>query len=170
MEQRRNSRFAIVGVGGYIAPRHLGAVRSVGGSVVSACDVSDSVGIIDSYFPDAEFTAQNHASSEPQDFPTDSDAFFGSLGRDVADYLTVCTPNYLHCGHSLRGLEAGMDVICEKPVVLTVDEHRRLTEMQRVSGRRVYPVLQMRLHPEAVRIREKVESDRVGVSHDVALV
>ncbi len=157
MEQRRNSRFAIVGVGGYIAPRHLGAVRSVGGSVVSACDVSDSVGIIDSYFPDAEFT-------------TDSDAFFGSLGRDVADYLTVCTPNYLHCRHSLRGLEAGMDVICEKPVVLTVAEHRRLTEMQRVSGRRVYPVLQMRLHPEAVRIREKVESDRVGVCHDVELV
>lgn len=156
MEQKQR-RFAIIGVGGYIAPRHLAAVRSVGGRVVSACDVSDSVGIIDSYFPDAEFT-------------TDSNVFFDGLKGGRADYLTVCTPNYLHCGHSVAGLEAGMDVICEKPVVTGVAEHRRLSEASRACGRSVSPILQMRLHPEAVRIREKTASGAPGACHDVELV
>ena len=156
MEQKQR-RFAIIGVGGYIAPRHLAAVSSVGGRVVSACDVSDSVGIIDSYFPDAEFT-------------TDSKVFFDGLKGGRADYLTVCTPNYLHCGHSVAGLEAGMDVICEKPVVTGVAEHRRLSEASRACGRSVSPILQMRLHPEAVRIREKTASGAPGACHDVELV
>lgn len=156
MEQKQR-RFAIIGVGGYIAPRHLGAVRGVGGTVVSACDVSDSVGIIDSYFPDAEFT-------------TDSEAFFAGMKGDAPDYLTVCTPNHLHCAHSMRGLKAGMDVICEKPVALTESEHWCLTEMQGISGHRVYPILQMRLHDEAVRMREMVRNDAGRRLHDVELV
>lgn len=80
MGQNKN-KFAIIGVGGYIAPRHLGAVKNTGGSVVAACDVSDSVGIIDSYFPDADFT-------------TDPKAFLSGLKECGADYLTVCTPQF----------------------------------------------------------------------------
>lgn len=152
----KHNRFALVGVGGYIAPRHLRAIRSVGGILLTACDVSDSVGIIDSYFPEADFT-------------TDPDLFFGSLRHCRPDYLTVCTPNYLHCRHTLEGLDAGAHVICEKPIVLTCDEHRLLSERERTSGRCVFPILQMRLHPEVARIREKLRmapSDRV---HDIDL-
>lgn len=152
----KHNRFAIVGVGGYIAPRHLRAIRSVGGELIASCDVSDSVGIIDSYFPEADFT-------------TDPDAFFGALRRSVPDYLTVCTPNYLHCRHSVGGLDAGANVICEKPIVLTCAEHRLLSERQRLSGRKVSPILQMRLHPEAARIKERLLASPDDRIHDIDL-
>lgn len=156
MEQDQQ-RFAIIGVGGYIAPRHLGAIESIGGKVVAACDVSDSVGIIDSYFPQADFT-------------TDHRAFLDGLNGHRADYLTVCTPNFLHCKHSAIAMNAGMDVICEKPVVLTCEEHHLLSGIQAESGQRVFPILQMRLHPEAARIKDKIKNDTSDVYHDVELV
>lgn len=156
MGQNKN-KFAIIGVGGYIAPRHLGAVKNTGGSVVAACDVSDSVGIIDSYFPDADFT-------------TDPKAFLSGLKECGADYLTVCTPNFRHCSHSETAMKAGLDVICEKPVVMTCEEHYRLTCAEAETGKRVFPVLHMRLHQEAARIREKIQNDGSGKSHEVELV
>lgn len=99
------SKFAIVGMAGYIAPRHLDAIKNSECDLVAAHDVADSVGIMDRYFPHADFT-------------TDADKFAGILKHGNIDYLTVCTPNYLHCRHSILGLRNGMNVICEKPLGL----------------------------------------------------
>ena len=101
VETSESRRFAIIGVAGYIAPRHLNAMRSLGCDLVAAHDVFDSVGMIDGYFPRAYFT-------------TDPDDFRRRMVAGRAEFLTVCTPNYLHCTHTVTGLEAGLDVICEK--------------------------------------------------------
>lgn len=106
VETSESRRFAIIGVAGYIAPRHLNAMRSLGCDLVAAHDVFDSVGMIDGYFPRAYFT-------------TDPDDFRRRMVAGRAEFLTVCTPNYLHCTHTVTGLEAGLDVICEKPLALT---------------------------------------------------
>ena len=99
VETSESRRFAIIGIAGYIAPRHLNAMRSLGCDLVAAHDVFDSVGMIDGYFPRAYFT-------------TDPDDFRKRMVADRAEFLTVCTPNYLHCTHTVTGLEAGLDVIC----------------------------------------------------------
>ena len=112
VETSESRRFAIIGVAGYIAPRHLNAMRSLGCDLVAAHDVFDSVGMIDGYFPRAYFT-------------TDPDDFRRRMVAGRAEFLTVCTPNYLHCTHTVTGLEAGLDVICEKPLALTPDEPGR---------------------------------------------
>ena len=145
-ETSESRKFAIIGVAGYIAPRHLNAMRSLGCDLGAAHDVFDSVGMIDGYFPRAYFT-------------TDPDDFRKRMVADRAEFLTVCTPNYLHCTHTVTGLEAGLDVICEKPLALTPDELDRMETCSRAAGRRVFPVLQLRLHPEIERLKRMVDGD-----------
>lgn len=144
VETSESRRFAIIGVAGYIAPRHLNAMRSLGCDLVAAHDVFDSVGMIDGYFPRAYFT-------------TDPDDFRKRMVAGRAEFLTVCTPNYLHCTHTVTGLEAGLDVICEKPLALTPDELSRMETCGRAAGRRVFPILQLRLHPEIERLKRMVD-------------
>lgn len=144
VETSESRRFAIIGVAGYIAPRHLNAMRSLGCDLVAAHDVFDSVGMIDGYFPRAYFT-------------TDPDDFRRRMVAGRAEFLTVCTPNYLHCTHTVTGLEAGLDVICEKPLALTPDELSRMETCSRAAGRRVFPILQLRLHPEIERLKRMVD-------------
>lgn len=115
-----------------------------GCDLVAAHDVFDSVGMIDGYFPRAYFT-------------TDPDDFRKRMVADRAEFLTVCTPNYLHCTHTVTGLEAGLDVICEKPLALTPDELSRMETCSRAAGRRVFPILQLRLHPEIERLKRMVD-------------
>ncbi|RMF20971.1 MAG: gfo/Idh/MocA family oxidoreductase, partial [Bacteroidetes bacterium] len=153
--------FALIGAAGYIAPRHMRAIRDAGGQLVAALDPNDSVGVIDSYFPEA-------------DFFTEFERFDRHLeklkrqGRRL-DYLSICSPNYLHDAHIRFGLRLGADVICEKPLVLNPWNVEALREMEQETGRRVYTILQLRLHPALLELREKLQREQDGKIHDVKL-
>ena len=152
--------FALIGVAGYIAPRHLRAISSSGHDLVAALDRSDSVGIIDTYFPDADFF------TEFERFDRHIDKL-ASKGKSI-DYLSICTPNYLHDAHIRFGLKHGSDVICEKPLVLEPRNIEGLIELESTSGRKVNTILQLRLHPTITALREEVVKvpDKI---HDIDL-
>jgi UDP-N-acetyl-2-amino-2-deoxyglucuronate dehydrogenase len=141
--------FALIGAAGYIAPRHFKAIKDTGNTLIAGLDVFDSVGVLDSYFPDAAFF------TEFERFDRHIDLFTRS-GRKL-DYLTVCTPNYLHDSHIRFGLKHGADVICEKPIVLNPWNIRRLQDVEKETGKKVYTILQLRLHPAIKALKKKVE-------------
>jgi Predicted dehydrogenases and related proteins len=140
--------FALIGVAGYIAPRHLKAIKDTGNDLIAALDPFDSVGVLDAYFPKADFF------TEFERF----DRHIEKLKRQgiKLDYLTVCSPNYLHDAHIRFGLRHGADVICEKPLVLNPWNVDALEEIERETGRKIYTILQLRYHPAVIRLREKV--------------
>jgi UDP-N-acetyl-2-amino-2-deoxyglucuronate dehydrogenase len=148
-------RFALVGAAGYIAPRHMKAVRETGNTLVAAFDPNDSVGVIDSYFPDAQFF------TEFERFDRYIDKLHRSRNGSNIEYLSICSPNYLHDSHMRFGLRSGADVICEKPLVLNPWNIDGLKEIERDSGRKVSTILQLRLHPEIIKLRNKI---RAGAS------
>jgi UDP-N-acetyl-2-amino-2-deoxyglucuronate dehydrogenase len=135
--------FALIGVAGYIARRHLEAIRDVGGTLIACHDITDSVGILDSYFPDARFF-------------TSGAAFEGFLSqpRNRPDYLVVCTPNDLHAAHATLGVRLGADVILEKPPALNTSELDSLIALQAASGHAIHPVLQLRYHDGLCQFRD----------------
>lgn len=141
-------RFALIGAAGYIAPRHMRAIREVGGEIVAAFDPSDNVGIIDSFFPAADFFVEFERF----------DRHIDKLRRRErpVDYVTVCSPNYLHDAHVRFALRSGAAAICEKPLVLNPWNLDALSEIEIESGRRVYSILQLRLHPTIKALRESV--------------
>lgn len=153
--------FAIIGVGGYIAPRHLKAIKETGNRLVSAYDRCDSVGIIDSFFPDAAFF------TEQELFDRHNSLLKGR--GEALDYVSVCTPNYLHDAHTRYGLRLGADVICEKPIVLNPWNIDGLERVEQETGHNAYTILQLRLHPSVVALREKVLADKSGKVYDVDL-
>lgn len=157
------TRFALIGAAGYIAPRHMIAIKHVGGDLVAALDPNNSVGVIDSHFPDAFFF------TEFERF----DRFVDKLRRgDVEnklDYMSVCSPNYLHDAHIRFGLRSGCAVICEKPLVLNPWNIDGLKEIERDSGGKLNTILQLRVHPAIIALREKIQADRSGRVHDVDL-
>lgn len=156
-----NKRFGLIGVGGYIAPRHLKAIKDTGGDLIAAMDISDSVGIMDSYFPDAEFFTELEALS---DFIGDS-----RLRGEKLDYVAICSPNYLHLPHIKFALTNGIDVICEKPLVLNPEDLDALAEYERAYGATVHSILQLRLHPSILKLREKVRAAPPHKIFDVTL-
>jgi len=143
-------RFALIGAAGFVAPRHMQAIRGTDCELVAAYDPSDSVGILDSYFPDARFF------TEFERFDRHVDKL-GRIGEGVS-YLSVCSPNYLHDAHVRYGLRLGADVICEKPLVLNPWNLDGLREMERATNRRISTILQLRLHPAVIALREKVSA------------
>lgn len=153
--------FAIIGVGGYIAPRHLKAIKDTGNNLVAALDKNDSVGILDSYFPEADFF------TEFERF----DRHLEKLKRKGIriDYLTVCSPNYLHDAHIRFGLRIGADVICEKPLVLNPWNVDALMEIEKETGRKIFTILQLRLHPAIIALREKIQKANAGKKFDIDL-
>ncbi|KKJ77024.1 oxidoreductase [Kiloniella litopenaei] len=153
-------RYALIGAAGYIAPRHMRAIKETDGQLVSAFDPNDSVGIIDSHFPDARFF------TEFERF----DRHIDKLNRrgDAINFVSVCSPNYLHDAHCRFGLRSGADVICEKPMVLNPWNVDGLCEMEEVTGRRIYSILQLRLHPAIISLKKKIEQDADKI-HDVDL-
>jgi UDP-N-acetyl-2-amino-2-deoxyglucuronate dehydrogenase len=140
--------FALIGSAGYIAPRHMRAIRDTGHTLLTAYDPFDSVGIIDSFFPDADFF------TEFERFDRHVDKL-RRTGRAL-DYVAICSPNYLHDAHIRFGLRNGADVICEKPLVLNPWNVDALEEMEQETGRRIYNILQLRLHPSIIALKEKV--------------
>jgi UDP-N-acetyl-2-amino-2-deoxyglucuronate dehydrogenase len=142
--------FVLIGAGGYIAPRHMKAVKDTGNNLLAALDKHDSVGILDSYFPNADFF------TEFERF----DRHIEKLKRQKIDidYVTVCSPNYLHDAHMRFGLRIGADVICEKPLVLNPWNIDALVEIERETGKKVNTILQLRLHPVIIALRDKILS------------
>ena len=140
--------FALIGAGGYIAPRHMKAIKETGNNLIAALDKHDSVGILDNYFPEADFF------TEFERF----DRHLEKLKRQGThiDYVTICSPNYLHDAHIRFGLRLGADVICEKPLVLNPWNADALMEMEKETGKKVYTILQLRLHPAIIALREKI--------------
>ena len=142
--------FVLIGAGGYIAPRHMKAIKDTGNNLLAALDKHDSVGILDSYFPEADFF------TEFERF----DRHIEKLKREgiKIDYVSVCSPNYLHDAHIRFGLRIGADVICEKPLTLNPWNAQALMEMEKETGRKVYTILQLRLHPAIIALREKIKN------------
>lgn len=154
-------RFGLIGAGGYIAPRHLKAVKETGNQLVVAFDINDSVGIMDSHFPDAEFFTE---FEQFEAFLEDE-----KLSGRKLDYLAICSPNYLHLPHMKFALRNGVDAICEKPLVLREKDLDSLLEYEDAYGGKVNSILQLRLHPAIQRLREKVECAPADHLFDVDL-
>jgi UDP-N-acetyl-2-amino-2-deoxyglucuronate dehydrogenase len=142
--------FALIGVGGFIAPRHLKAIKDTGNAVVAALDPNDSVGIIDSFFPDADFF------TEFERFDRHTDKLRRAHNGRQIDYVSICSPNYLHDAHIRFALRSGSNALCEKPIVLNARNIDGLLEVERESGKRIYTVLQLRLHPAILALKERV--------------
>jgi UDP-N-acetyl-2-amino-2-deoxyglucuronate dehydrogenase len=151
-------RFAIIGVGGYIAPRHLQAICDTKNKLVAAMDISDSVGILDKYFPEADFF------TEFERFERHLEKLHRE-GQGI-DYLVVCTPNYLHDAHIRLGLRVGADVICEKPVTIKPHNLKAISELAKNFNRRVYTILQLRIHPMTNQILNMAITEQ-ALRHDV---
>jgi UDP-N-acetyl-2-amino-2-deoxyglucuronate dehydrogenase len=153
--------FALIGVAGYIAPRHLKAIKETGNNLVAALDRFDSVGIMDSYFPESDFF------TEFERF----DRHLDKLRRvdKKVDYISICSPNYLHDSHIRFALRQQADAICEKPLVLNPWNVDALEEIEKETGKKVNTILQLRLHPSIIELRTSVLSDQTNKTFDVNL-
>jgi UDP-N-acetyl-2-amino-2-deoxyglucuronate dehydrogenase len=142
--------FALIGAGGYIAPRHMKAIKAVGGNLAVAFDPKDSVGIIDSYFPDAYFFVEFERF----------DRHIDKMKRrgQKLDFISICSPNYLHDAHCRFALRSDADAICEKPLVLNPWNIDGLAEIERETGRRILTILQLRLHPAIQDLKRKIDA------------
>lgn len=156
-------RFALVGAAGYIAPRHMAAIGATGHELVAALDPNDSVGIIDSHFPDAHFF------TEFERFDRHIDRLRRSGDQGAVDYVSICSPNYLHDSHVRFALRSGSDAICEKPLVLNPWNIDGLAEIEEDTGRKVNTILQLRVHPSIMALREKVQAAPKNTKFDVDL-
>jgi UDP-N-acetyl-2-amino-2-deoxyglucuronate dehydrogenase len=155
-------RFAIIGVGGYIAPRHLKAIKDTGNIVVAALDKNDSVGVIDAYFPDADFFTEFERFDRHLELKRREKA-------EKVDYVTICSPNYLHDAHVRFALRIGADAICEKPLVLNPWNATALEELEQETGRHINTILQLRLHPAIIALKKQVENGPKDKVYDVEL-
>ncbi len=146
------SNFAIIGVGGYIAPRHLQAIRDTKNNLVAALDKSDSVGILDRYFSEVPFFV------EYERFDRYAEKLRRLEDARRIQYVSICTPNYLHDAHIRFALRIGSDAICEKPLVLNPWNLEALKALEAETGRKIYNILQLRVHPAIIALKEKIAS------------
>ncbi|HKJ07377.1 MAG TPA: Gfo/Idh/MocA family oxidoreductase, partial [Flavobacteriaceae bacterium] len=142
--------FALIGASGYIAPRHMKAIKETNNNLVATLDKFDSVGIIDSYFPKADFFTEferfdRHISKLKYENDTH------------IDYVSICTPNYLHDAHIRFALRQGADAICEKPLVLNPWNIDALKKIEAETNNKIYNILQLRVHPSIVALKQKIE-------------
>ena len=154
--------FALIGAAGYIAPRHMRAIKDTGHDLVAALDKFDSVGIIDSFFPDAAFF------TETERFDRHLDKLRRSGGKKI-DYVSICSPNYLHDAHIRLALRNQANAICEKPLVLNPWNVDALADIEKESETRIYNILQLRLHPSIIKLKEQVEKGPAGKVYDLDL-
>ena len=154
--------FALIGASGYIAPRHMQAIKETGNNLIAALDKFDSVGVIDSYFPKASFFTE-----------------FERFDREISklkynkqiylDYVSICTPNYLHDSHIRFSLRHGADAICEKPLVLNPWSVDDLLNIERETGKKIYNILQLRVHPSIIELKRKIEAGPKDKIYDIDL-
>lgn len=155
------SNFALIGAAGYIAVRHLKAIKETGNNLVAALDPFDSVGVIDSYFPEADFF------TEFERF----DRHIYKLNREQkpVDFVSICSPNYLHDSHMRFALRQGANAICEKPLVLNPWNVEALKDYEKETGKTIYNVLQLRLHPSIIALKKEIEAGDPDKIYDVDL-
>ncbi len=154
--------FAMLGVAGYIAPRHLKAIKDTNNRLIAALDKFDSVGVMDSYFPDTHFFVEFERF----------DRHIEKIKRQKniqLDYVSICTPNYLHDSHIRMALRRGADAICEKPLVLNPWNVDALQAIENETGNRINTILQLRLHPSIIALKQKVQSENKKEKYDVDL-
>ena len=157
-----NKNFALIGAAGYIAPRHMKAIKETGNNLLAAMDPSDSVGIIDSYFP------QSYFFTEFERF----DRYIEKLKYDdgiILDYVSICSPNYLHDAHMRFALRSGANAICEKPLVLNPWNIDKLQRVEENTGKKIYNILQLRVHPSIIELKDKILSQKKDTKYNVEL-
>jgi UDP-N-acetyl-2-amino-2-deoxyglucuronate dehydrogenase len=151
--------FGIIGVAGYIAERHLKAIKDTGNNLLASLDRFDSVGLIDRYFPESDFFVEFERF----------DRHFDKLKRTGTkiDYVSICSPNYLHDSHIRFALRHHAEAICEKPIVLNPWNVEALQEIENETGHKIYTVLQLRLHPRIIELKKKIENGPKGKVYDI---
>ena len=155
--------FAITGVAGYIAPRHLEAIKGTGNRLVAAVDPNDSVGILDRYFPDVSFF------TEFERFDRHLEKLRREKSQENVDYVAICSPNNLHDAHIRLALRIDAHAICEKPLVLNPWNLDALQELEQESSARVFTVLQLRVHPALLELKQKLSKEKSKQKHEVVL-
>jgi len=161
MAQTEGFNFAIIGIAGFIAVRHLKAIKETGNCLVAALDIHDSVGIIDSYFPDTDFFIEFERF----------DRHIDKLRRQGTqiDFISICSPNYLHDSHIRFALRSGANAICEKPIVLNPWNIDAIKDYEQETGKKVYTILQLRLHPSIQALRTAIMNGPRDKIHDIDL-
>jgi len=154
-------KFAIIGIGGYIASRHLKAIKDLNHELVVEMDITDSVGMIDQFFPETEFFTN---FKEFSNFIK----HYNEIGKKI-DYLVICSPNYLHFSQIKFGLQNSIDVICEKPLVLVPNQLDILKKLEKKFCAKVFSILQLRLHPQILALHNKVKENTINTKYNVKL-
>lgn len=154
--------FALIGAAGYIAPRHLNAIKETKNNLLAALDTFDSVGVMDSYFPNADFFV------EFERFDRHIEKLKYDRGIQL-DYTSICTPNYLHDAHIRMALRVGSDAICEKPLVLNPWNIDALRNVEENTGKRVWNILQLRVHPSIIALKDKIDQGPKDKIYDIDL-
>lgn len=154
-------QFALIGAAGYVAPRHMKAIKETGNELVAALDPNDSVGVLDSYFPDADFFVEFERFDRHIDLLRRKDKRI--------DYVSICSPNYLHDSHIRFALRSGAHAICEKPLVLNPWNLDALAEVENESNCRIYSILQLRLHPSILKLKASADTLATKEKADVEL-
>ncbi|MBP7148671.1 MAG: Gfo/Idh/MocA family oxidoreductase [Acidobacteria bacterium] len=157
------ANFALIGAAGFVAPRHMQAIRDSGNRLLAATDPNDSVGVLDRYFPEARFF------TEIERFDRHLEKLRRRSEDERVHYVSICTPNYLHDAHVRLALRVRADAICEKPLVISPWNLDQLLDLEREYGQRVYTVLQLRLHPAIAALKERLEREPPARKADVSL-
>src|SRR5574344_176815 len=157
------NNFALIGAAGYIAPRHMQAIKETNNNLVAILDKSDSVGIIDRYFPNAALFL------ESERFDRHIYRLSKKDKSQAVDYISICSPNYLHDAHIRLALRNNAFAICEKPLVLNTWNLDGLGELEKDTGKKIFHILQLRLHPSVLKLKEKIENDHSGKIYDIDL-
>ncbi len=158
----KTERFALIGAAGFVAPRHMKAIRDTGNRLVVVLDPFDSLGVIDSYFPDADYF------TESERFDRHLDKLRRQKEQKI-DYVAICSPNYLHDAHIRLTLRNQADAICEKPLVLNPWNIDALKEVEKETGKRINVILQVRLHPEIIKLKQQILQSPTDKMYDVNL-
>lgn len=155
--------FALIGASGYIAPRHLKAIKETGNNLVAALDPFDSVGVLDSYFPGSDFFV------ETERFDRYMDKLRRKNAGNQIDYVSICSPNYLHDSHIRIALRNQTNAICEKPTVLNPWNIDAIKNIESESGKEVFTILQLRLHPSIIELKSIIDASPNKTKHDIGL-
>ena len=154
--------FALIGAAGYIAPRHMKAIKDTNNNLLAAFDKNDSVGVIDSYFPNADFFVEfERFDRHIEKLKYEKELFL--------DFVSICSPNYLHDAHIRFALRSGADAICEKPLVLNPWNIDKLKKVEENQGKKIYNILQLRVHPSIIALKEKVKNANKDIKFEVDL-
>ncbi len=159
---KKQLNFGLIGAAGYIAPRHMKAIKETDNNLVAALDKFDSVGIIDSFFPNADFF------TEPERFDRHLDKL-RRRGENKIDYVSICTPNYLHDSHIRLALRNDAHAICEKPLVLNPWNIDALQEIEKENGKKIYNILQLRHHQAIIDLKKEIDEGPKDKIYDVDL-